>query len=74
MSAQDDKKKLLNTIIRVEGFALFVVGVFFVLKPQFTDFTLLDAELDFYLGCALILVAFTNIFIANKIFNYKKTK
>jgi len=74
MSGEIEKKKLLNKVLTYEGFVMFLVGLFFAIKPHFSDFIFIDSDIDLYLGYALILTGFINIFIANKFFNYKKVK
>jgi len=68
MSGDGEPKRLIGSILRVEGWGLFLGGLFLATKPYYTDFELLDAEMDLNIGYALILIGFINIFIANKFF------
>ena len=74
MDQQIEKKKLLNMILTYEGFALFLGGLFFATKARYSDFVFIDVDIDTYMGYALMITGFINIFVANKFFNYKKAK
>lgn len=73
MSDAPDRKQLLHQILKTEGKLFLVGGSFLATKHFFSEIALIDIDTDFYLGCGLIILGFTNIFIANKFFGYKKT-
>ena len=68
MSDQPDKKALLHKVLKFEGIAFVLIGFLFSTKSYFSDFILIDADTDLYLGYGLVLVGFVNFFIANKFF------
>lgn len=63
-----EKKALMNKLLKIEGSLFLFGGAFFLLKKQFTDWTLIDAQIDFYLGLAVFVVGIVNMVIADKFF------
>ena len=68
MVRDEEKRALLAKLLKIEGVVLFAVGMAFVLKSYFTDWTLTDTDTDMIIGYALVLVGFINFFIATRFF------
>ena len=73
MSDQPDTRELLHKLLKLEGIIFFFAGIALVLKPYVSEFTLIDADTDLYLGYGLTLFGFINFFIANRFFG-RETK
>lgn len=65
---EQEKRALLNKLLKAEGTVFLFGGIFFLLKDKFSDFVLIDAQIDMYLGLAVFILGIANIIIADKFF------
>lgn len=67
MSNSPQSTELVIKTVKAIAFVFVPLGGLLILKEQFTDFTIVDADTDKMLGYAMIFVGLVDYFIVPKI-------
>ena len=65
---------LLVKICKAEIFVCFFGSIFLLGKPQFTDWVLIDAASDKYLGYSLVAMIISSIYLIKMLKDANKSK
>lgn len=67
----EENRSLIRLILKIDAALFTLGGIFLLLKDKFTDFVLLDSQMDIYLGAGAMIAGISTYMITDKFYTHR---